>query len=132
MLGSYQIVEQIGRGGMATVYKAFQASLSRYVAIKILPPARADDATFLERFHREAVVVASLRHPNILVVFDSNKHDDLTYSVSELMKAVRWMGVWVAQCPSPKPSRFCDLLLLHWTTRTRTALSIGTSSQALN
>jgi eukaryotic-like serine/threonine-protein kinase len=86
MLGNYRIVEQIGKGGMASVYKAFQPALSRYVAIKVLPAALARDASFLERFRREAVVVAGLRHPNILVVFDFGEQDGTTYIVSELVE----------------------------------------------
>ena len=52
-IGHYQIVEHLGRGGMAEVYKAYQPSLDRYVAIKILHPFVADDETFLARFERE-------------------------------------------------------------------------------
>src|SRR5437016_10343963 len=85
-IGSYRIVEQIGRGGMATVYKAFQSSLSRYVAIKVLPSAFQDDRTFLERFHQEAILIANLRHPNILVLFDSGEHDGIPYIVSDLIE----------------------------------------------
>src|SRR5437660_12748656 len=67
-LGPYKIVEQVGRGGMATVYKAYHAPLARYVAVKILPDTLADEPGFRERFQREAVSVAQLRHPNILAV----------------------------------------------------------------
>ncbi|MBM2812876.1 MAG: Protein kinase protein [Chloroflexi bacterium] len=85
-LGSYRIVEQIGRGGMATVFKAFQPALSRHVAIKVLPAMYAEESTFLDRFHREAVLIAGLRHPNILTVFDSGEQDGTTYIVSELIE----------------------------------------------
>lgn len=53
-LGQYRIVEQIGKGGMATVYKAYQEKLDRYVAIKVLPDFYAEDATFVKRFEQEA------------------------------------------------------------------------------
>src|SRR5436305_56148 len=85
-MGPYSIVEQIGAGGMAAVYKAFQPSLSRHVAIKVLPASYALDPEFLERFRQEAVVIANLRHPNIVVVFDTGEHDGLTYIVMELIE----------------------------------------------
>ena len=72
-IGQYKIVEQIGRGGMASVYKGFQSSLNRFVAIKVLAPGMAMDPTFLERFRREATSVAGLQHPNILPVYDFNQ-----------------------------------------------------------
>ena len=72
-LGQYRIVEQIGEGGMAAVYKAYQPSLNRYVAIKVLPPVHAKQPGFTERFQREAEAVAGLNHPNILPVFDSGQ-----------------------------------------------------------
>ncbi|MCH7587384.1 MAG: protein kinase, partial [Chloroflexi bacterium] len=87
-LGSYRIISQIGKGGMATVYKAFQPSLDRYVAIKIMPPFYAQqDDTFLKRFRREARAVGKLRHPNILIVIDYGEHDDVTYIVMEYVDA---------------------------------------------
>lgn len=69
-LGQYQIVELIGKGGMATVYRALQPALGRSVAVKVLPPVLAADETFVARFRREAMVVAGLAHPNILPVYD--------------------------------------------------------------
>ena len=65
-IGNYQIVEEVGRGGMAVVYRAYQPSLNRHVAIKVLPPQLGFDQQFVERFLREARAAASLRHPNIL------------------------------------------------------------------
>lgn len=68
-LGEFQIVEQIGKGGMATIYKAYQPSLDRDVAVKILPAYYLEqDETFLTRFKNEARAIAKLRHPNILMV----------------------------------------------------------------
>jgi tetratricopeptide (TPR) repeat protein/tRNA A-37 threonylcarbamoyl transferase component Bud32 len=87
-LGGYRILSQIGKGGMATVYKAFQPSLDRYVAIKVLPPYyAAQDETFLKRFRQEARAVARLRHPNILMVLDYGEQDGTTYIVMEYVEA---------------------------------------------
>jgi len=84
-IGHYQIVEHLGKGGMAEVYKAYQPALDRYVAIKILHPFVADDETFLARFEREARTVAALRHPNIVRVFDFGHKDDTYYMVMEFV-----------------------------------------------
>lgn len=80
-LGQYRIIEKIGRGGMADVYRAFQPRLERYVAIKVLPPSLARGETFLERFQREARAIARLNHPNILPVHDSGQEGELGYIV---------------------------------------------------
>ena len=77
-LGQYRIIEQVGKGGMATVYRAYQANLDRDVAIKVIPQFLADEPGFIERFRREAVVVASLNHPNIMVVHDTGVEDAQT------------------------------------------------------
>ena len=84
-LASYRIVEELGRGGMATVYKAFQPALSRYVAIKVLPDQLAGDPGFRERFQQEAVAVARLRHHAIPAVHDYGQADGNTYIVTELL-----------------------------------------------
>jgi serine/threonine protein kinase/tetratricopeptide (TPR) repeat protein len=87
-IGGYQIVEKIGRGGMATVFRAYQPSLDRDVAIKVLPPYYAEqDPTFLQRFKREARAIAKLRHPNILMVIDFGEEGDLAYLVMEYVTA---------------------------------------------
>ena len=80
-LGPYRIVEQIGRGGMATVYKAYEPALDRYVAIKVLPPYFAHDPSFAARFDREAKAVARLDHPNILPIYNFGQENGLSYIV---------------------------------------------------
>jgi serine/threonine protein kinase len=80
-LGQYQIVEQIGAGGMATVYKAYQPGLDRHVAIKVLPAQYAFIPGFKERFSLEAKAVAQLSHPNILPIYDVGLEGDLSYFV---------------------------------------------------
>jgi tetratricopeptide (TPR) repeat protein len=73
---------------MATVFKAYQPSLDRYVAIKVLPPFYAEqDETFLKRFRQEAKAIASLRHPNILIVLDYGELERTTYLVMEFVEA---------------------------------------------
>lgn len=85
LLGPYRVIGELGRGGMATVYKGHQNSLSRYVAIKVLPEFFAEEPGFRERFKQEAVSVANLRHPNILAVFDYGEQDGITYIVTEFV-----------------------------------------------
>jgi len=85
-IGPYQVVEQGGRGGMATVFKAYQPALERNVAIKVLPEFLADDPQFCERFRREAVAVAKLRHPGILAVFDHGEFEGQPYIVTEFVE----------------------------------------------
>ncbi|UCC64130.1 MAG: protein kinase [Anaerolineae bacterium] len=84
-IGHYQIVEHLGRGGMAEVYKAYQPALDRHVAVKILHPFVATDDTFLARFEREARAVAALRHANIVRVFDFGHENDTYYMVMEFV-----------------------------------------------
>jgi len=86
-LGSYQLVEQIGQGGMATVFKAYQPSMDRYVAIKILPSHFTQDATFVARFTQEARVLARLEHPHILPVYDYGEQEGITYLVMRYIEA---------------------------------------------
>ncbi|MBN1681604.1 MAG: serine/threonine protein kinase [Anaerolineae bacterium] len=69
-VGPYRIIEQIGQGGMATVFKAYHANLDRFVAFKVLHPAFKEDPNFVQRFNREAQIVAKLEHPSIVPVYD--------------------------------------------------------------
>ena len=85
-IGSYRITEQLGQGGMATVFKAYHPLLERYVALKALHPAFKEDATFLGRFAREALVVARLEHPNIVQIFDFAEHEGRPYLVMKYIE----------------------------------------------
>jgi len=85
-LGKYRILEPLGRGGMAEVYKAYHPGLDRYVAIKVLRADLSEDVEFLNRFRREARAVAALRHPNIVQIYDFDVQDDFYYIVMELLE----------------------------------------------
>jgi serine/threonine-protein kinase len=85
-LGQYQIVQLAGKGGMATVYKAFQPSLNRFVAIKVLPDHLAADDQFVARFKQEALSAAALRHPNIMVIHDVGQDGNLHYIAMEFLE----------------------------------------------
>ena len=88
-LGQYRIEAILGRGVMATVFRAYQPSLDRYVAIKVLPPSFAENPTFIQRFQREAKAIARLYHPNILPVYDSGIDRDYSYIVMRLVEGAR-------------------------------------------
>ncbi len=85
-LGKYRILEPLGRGGMAQVFKAYHPQLDRYVAIKILRSDLVEEEEFLARFRREARAVAALRHPNIVQIFDFDVENELYYMVMELLE----------------------------------------------
>ncbi len=84
-LGQYELLQLIGKGGMARVYKSIQPALDRYVAVKLLHPSVAADEEFLARFQREAKAAASLRHPHIVQIFDFGHQEQLYYMVMELI-----------------------------------------------
>src|SRR5947208_2650810 len=85
-LGKYQVMERLGRGGMADVYRAYQPGMDRYVAIKVMHSHLADDSNFITRFRREAQSVGNLRHPNIVQVIDFDVQDDEYYMVMEYIQ----------------------------------------------
>ena len=82
-LGKFEVVEYLGRGGMGFVYKARQAGLDRFVALKVLAPRLAASPEFAERFNREAKALASLSHPNIVQVHDYGEENGLYFLVME-------------------------------------------------
>jgi len=87
LLGNrYEIIEKVGNGGMATVYKAKCHVLNRYVAVKVLREEFTTDEEFIKRFNTEAQAAASLTHPNIVSVYDVGSEGDLHYIVMELIK----------------------------------------------
>jgi tRNA A-37 threonylcarbamoyl transferase component Bud32 len=85
-IGPYRVLEQLGQGGMATVYKAYHAALDRFVALKVLHPAFYEDRTFTVRFQREARVVAKLEHPNIVPIYDFAEHEKRPYLVMKYIE----------------------------------------------
>jgi eukaryotic-like serine/threonine-protein kinase len=86
-LTKYEVVEEIGHGGMATVYRAKDKRLGREVAVKVIHPHLRDSREVVARFHAEAKAVASLRHPNIVEVFDvSEPGEEEQYLVAELLR----------------------------------------------
>lgn len=85
-LGQFEIIEEIGRGGMATVYRARQRSVNRAVAVKVLPPMLMHDPSFLERFTREVEVITQLEHPHILPIIDYGEAEGVPYI------AMRYLG----------------------------------------
>ena len=84
--GRYELREVLGRGGMATVYRAYQAALDRFVAVKLIDTRLASDPTFVERFRLEARIAARLRHPNLLTIFDFGDDRGDLYLVTELIE----------------------------------------------
>jgi eukaryotic-like serine/threonine-protein kinase len=87
MIGPYRLINEIGKGGMAIVWKAYHAAMDRYVAIKMLPYQFAQREEFLARFRQEAKVIAKLEHPHILPVYDYGESEDMPYLVMRLLEA---------------------------------------------
>src|SRR6266699_6629301 len=85
-LGQFRIVEHIGAGGMASVFKAYQPTLDRYVAVKVLPAYHARDPIFVKRFTQEARSVAKLQHANIVPIHEFGEQDGITYIVMEYVE----------------------------------------------
>jgi tetratricopeptide (TPR) repeat protein/serine/threonine protein kinase len=84
-LGGYRIVEQVGMGGMAVVYKAFDPRTERYVALKVLPQQYSKDPTFLTRFENEARAISKLEHLHILPIFAFGEQDGISYMAMRFM-----------------------------------------------
>ncbi|MCA9954130.1 MAG: serine/threonine protein kinase [Ardenticatenaceae bacterium] len=85
-LGKYELLERVGKGGMAYVYKAYQPTVDRLVAVKVLHSHLAEDGEFLERFRREAKGLGSLRHPHIVSVIDFDVDDGWYYMVMDFIE----------------------------------------------
>jgi tetratricopeptide (TPR) repeat protein/predicted Ser/Thr protein kinase len=96
-LGEYRIVRELGRGGMGIVYEAYQESLARHVALKVIPRQGLLDAKRRQRFQREAMAIAQLHHTNIVPIFAVGEQDGLPYYA---MQYIRGSGL--------------DRLLEHW------------------
>ena len=85
-LGTYEIQDVIGQGGMATIYKAWHPALERFAAIKVLLPHLLSDAEFVQRFQQEARAAAKLKHPNIVTIYDVTHQENYYYIVMEYVE----------------------------------------------
>jgi eukaryotic-like serine/threonine-protein kinase len=99
-LGTYQIIEPLGKGGMGEVYRARDAKLGRDVAIKVLPEDFARDPERVARFQREAQVLASLNHANIGAIHDLEKHHNTEFLILELVEG-ETLAERIARGPIP-------------------------------
>ncbi|MBZ0298350.1 MAG: serine/threonine protein kinase, partial [Anaerolineae bacterium] len=86
-ISGYEILNVIGQGGMATVYRARQVSMQRIVALKVLPRQLMQDDTYMQRFHREVEIVSRLEHRNIVPVHDYGEFEGQPYIVMRYMPA---------------------------------------------
>lgn len=107
-VGFYQVLAQLGQGGMATVFKAHHTVLDRDVAIKVLNPAFLEDPNFMSRFRREARAIASLDHPHIVPVFEFAEHAGIPFLVmkfieGETLKSRLWHD-------PPSRQQVCEIL----------------------
>ena len=85
-VGGFQIKEELGRGGMAVVYKGYQPSLDRWVAIKTLPAEMSADRDMVSRFHREAEAMVALNHSNIVQIIDKGQDKGVYYFAMEFVE----------------------------------------------
>ena len=97
--GRYKVVDRIGSGGMADVYRAEDTHLGREVALKILHRRFAQDAEFVERFRREARAAAGLQHPHVVGVYDRGDHEGTYYIAMELLEGRTLKDVVTAEAP---------------------------------
>lgn len=105
-IGQYRIIEQIGKGGMATIFKAYQPSVDRYVAIKVLPLEFAKDPNFVKRFEQEAKAIAALEHSHILPVHDFGTQDNVNYMVMRYVPSGTLSDVMGKRAPLEKVVKY--------------------------
>ena len=113
----YEIMEQIGMGGMARVFRALDHRLNRQVAVKILREDLAEDAELRRRFHEESQAVAMLSHPNIVAAYDVSRSSDVEYIVMELID-----GITLKQYMQKKGNKLNWREALHFITQIVKAL----------
>ena len=106
-LGKYKLLGHIGTGGMSSVYLAEHMGLHDKRAIKVLPKARVNDATYLARFQLEAKAIASLNHPNIVLAYDIDQEDDVHFIVMEYVDGLDLQALVKRDGPSD-PSTAAD------------------------
>jgi serine/threonine protein kinase/DNA-binding beta-propeller fold protein YncE len=108
-IAGYRLEEQIGRGGMAVVYRAYEGRLDRNVALKILAPGLARDDAFRKRFIRESRIAAAVDHPNIIPVFDAGEADGVLFIAMRFVHGPDVRALLDAQGPLPA-ARAADII----------------------
>jgi serine/threonine protein kinase/tetratricopeptide (TPR) repeat protein len=101
MLGHYRLLEEVGRGGMGIVFRAYDEQLTRDVAVKVLPPGTFPDENARKRFLREARLLAKLNHPNVAMAFDFGQQDGIDYLVTEYVPGIT-LDAKLAKGPLPQ------------------------------
>jgi WD40 repeat protein/tRNA A-37 threonylcarbamoyl transferase component Bud32 len=106
--GDYDLLEELGRGGMGVVYKAKQRRLERLVALKIIRPDRLEQTSTRQRFHREVRAAARLSHPNIVTIYDADEIDGVPFLAMEHVEGVNLMTLVQKRGPlAPTVARAC-------------------------
>src|SRR5262245_39014948 len=106
-IGKYRVLERLGSGGMGQVYLCEHKLMRRRVAVKVLPPAKAEDTSALERFYREARAVAALDHPNIVRAFDIDQDGNLHFLVMEYVDGSNLQDIIKRFSGPMEPIRAC-------------------------
>jgi hypothetical protein len=133
MLGRYQLLSLVGRGGMGEVYCAVDSRLNRLVAVKVLPPYLAADGERVHRFEQEARAIGGLNHPHICTLHDVGNDDEVHYLVFEYL-AGEPLSDHLAKGPLPVRERWIMRfrLLTLWCARTSKASFIWISSPQMS
>lgn len=105
-ISHYEILGQIGAGGMGEVYRARDLQIRRDVALKVLPRALADDPERIRRFEQEALAAGMLNHPNVTIVFEAGTHESSPFLVTELLEGVQLRDAMRAKLPVKKALEF--------------------------
>jgi serine/threonine protein kinase len=108
-IGRYKVLERLGSGGMGQVFLCEHTTMRRRVAVKVLPAAKAEDPSSLERFYREARAVAALDHPNIVRAYDIDQDGDLHFLVMEYVDGSSFQEI-VKKCGPMTPLRACHYM----------------------
>ena len=118
-IASYQLEEEIGRGGMAVVYRARDVRLGRWVALKVLAPDYAQDEAFRQRFIRESRTAAAVDHPNIIPIFDAGEAGGVLYIAMRYVAGqdVHSLLHSACRCPRPGPWASSARSPRRWTRR---------------
>jgi len=100
-LGHYRVIEKIGAGGMGQVYRARDEHLARDVAIKVLPPVTLTDESARKHFHKEALILSQLNHPNVATIYDFDTQQGVDFLVMEYISGIT-LSEKVAAGPLPE------------------------------